>query len=96
MARTTVTIEGYGKVAAEVTTGRERPPTARPGTYAVHTCLGARKGYSVTHLPSGRHVLATRLQGTAKAFARELEDTEPGDLPEVVRALQARALAEKI
>ena len=83
MARIEVTINGE-TLKAHVTTGRERPPTARPGTFAVHDCLTKRKGRSLTHLATGKHVMATRLVGTGMAALKELENLPESEWQETV------------
>lgn len=89
--RTTFEIPGFGEVVGELTTGREKiDRSPRPGLLGVHKVLGGGKGYSITHLPSGLHVLWTRLQGTAKGIQRKLEalDWDDEDLTEVRGAVE--------
>lgn len=98
MARHEFDVLGYGTVKGDITTGREKVnPSPRPGLLGVHKVLGGGKGYSVTHLPTGRHVLWARLQGEAKAVQRELEGLNWDD-PELVEvgAAVAKFRAENL
>jgi len=90
MARQEFDVLGYGTVKGEITTGKEKiDPSPRPGLLGVHKVLGGGKGYSITHLPTGRHVLWTRLQGEAKTIQRKLEalDWDDPALTEVENAV---------
>lgn len=88
-------LEGQ-EVRVYFTSGRERPPTLRPGLFLVHKCLGNRKGWSMTHAPTGAHVLSTRLKGTAWDFLKELECAAEEDWPTMIEKMQRTALRENI
>jgi hypothetical protein len=90
MGREVVDIPGYGEVKAVVTTGRERDlPSPQPGLLAVHRVLGDGKGYSVTHVPTGKHVAWSKTETAAKGLQRRLEQLDwEKDLDEVRRQVE--------
>lgn len=67
-------------VEADVTTAPKRKPVEgyRYGLVAIHKPLGARKGYVLTHVPTGKILLWRRLKAEAVAARKRLEGGDLG------------------
>lgn len=97
MPREMVEIPGFGEVKALVTSGKERDlPSPQPGLLAVHKVLGAGKGYSVTHVPTGAHVAWAKTETAAKGLQRRLEQIDWEANPDEVRRQVEEFRAENL